>query len=49
MYDCMQIMGGFAYTTEYPLGRAWRDARLGTIGAGASEIMKEIIAKDAKL
>ncbi len=49
MYDCMQIMGGFAYTTEYPVGRAWRDARLNTIGAGASEIMKEIIAKDAKL
>ncbi len=49
MYDCMQIMGGFAYTTEYPIGRAWRDARLNTIGAGASEIMKEIIAKDAKL
>lgn len=48
-YDCMQIMGGFAYTTEYPLGRAWRDARLNTIGAGASEIMKEIIAKEAKL
>jgi alkylation response protein AidB-like acyl-CoA dehydrogenase len=49
MYDCMQIMGGFAYTTEYPIGRAWRDARLNTIGAGTSEIMKEIIAKDAKL
>ena len=49
MYDCMQIMGGFAYTTEYPIGRAWRDARLNTIGGGASEIMKEIIAKQAKL
>ena len=49
MYDCMQIMGGFAYTTEYPIGRAWRDGRLNTIGAGTSEIMKEIIAKDAKL
>ena len=49
MYDCMQIMGGFAYTTEYPLGRAWRDARLNTIGAGTSEIMKEIIVKETKL
>jgi citronellyl-CoA dehydrogenase len=48
-YDCMQIMGGFGYTTEYPLGRAWRDGRLDTIGAGASEIMKEIIAKESKL
>jgi citronellyl-CoA dehydrogenase len=48
-YDCMQIMGGFAYTTEYPVGRMWRDVRLSTIGAGASEIMKEIIAKEEKL
>jgi alkylation response protein AidB-like acyl-CoA dehydrogenase len=48
-YDCMQIFGGFAYTTEYPIGRLWRDLRLNTIGAGTSEIMKEIIAKDEKL
>lgn len=48
-YDCMQIMGGFAYTTEYPLGRMWRDLRLNTIGAGTSEIMKEILAKEEKL
>lgn len=48
-YDCMQICGGFAYTTEYPLGRMWRDLRLNTIGAGTSEIMKEIISKETKL
>jgi citronellyl-CoA dehydrogenase len=48
-YDCMQIFGGFGYTTEYPIGRTWRDTRLNTIGAGTSEIMKEIIAKEAKL
>jgi len=48
-YDCMQIFGGFGYTTEYPIGRYWRDARLMTIGAGASEIMKEIIAKQEGL
>ncbi len=48
-YDCMQIFGGFGYTTEYPIGRFWRDVRLHTIGAGASEIMKEIIAKDYKI
>jgi len=48
-YDCMQMMGGFAYTTEYPIGRIWRDLRLNTIGAGTSEIMKEIIAKEEKL
>jgi citronellyl-CoA dehydrogenase len=45
MYDCMQIFGGFGYTTEYPIGRMWRDARLFTIGAGTSEIMKEILSK----
>lgn len=48
-YDCMQIFGGFAYTTDYPIGRMWRDIRLNTIGAGTSEIMKEIIAKEEKL
>ncbi len=48
-YDCMQMMGGFAYTTEYPIGRMWRDVRLSTIGAGTSEIMKEIISKEEKL
>jgi len=48
-YDCMQIFGGFGYTTEYPIGRFWRDTRLFTIGAGASEIMKEIIAKQEGL
>lgn len=48
-YDCMQIMGGFSYTTEYPIGRMWRDLRLNTIGAGTSEIMKEILAKEEKL
>ena len=49
MYDCMQIFGGFGYTTEYPIGRAWRDVRLNTVGAGTSEIMKEILAKEEKI
>ena len=48
-YDCMQMFGGFGYTTEYPIGRAWRDVRLNTIGAGTVEIMKEIIAKEEKI
>ena len=48
-YDCMQIFGGFGYTTDYPISRFWRDARLNTIGAGSSEIMKEILAKEEKL
>jgi alkylation response protein AidB-like acyl-CoA dehydrogenase len=49
IYDCMQLFGGFGYTTEYPIGRMWRDIRLNTIGAGTSEIMKEIIAKEEKI
>ena len=45
MYDCMQMYGGFGYTTEYAIGRAWTDARLITIGGGTSEVMKEILVK----
>jgi len=45
MYDCLQLHGGFGYTTEYPIGRAWTDTRLVTIGAGTSEVMKEILVK----
>lgn len=45
LYDCLQLHGGFGYTTSYPIGRAWTDARLLTIGGGTSEIMKEIIIK----
>lgn len=48
-YDSMQIFGGFGYTTEYPIGRHWRDVRLHTVGAGTSEIMKEILVKEEKL
>ena len=44
-YDCMQLHGGMGYVTETDIARAWRDVRLLTIGGGASEIMKEIIAK----
>ena len=45
IYDCMQMYGGFGYTTEYPISRAWTDVRLITIGGGTSEIMKEILTK----
>jgi citronellyl-CoA dehydrogenase len=44
-YDCQQFHGGMGYVSESHIARAWRDARLITIGGGASEIMKEIIAK----
>lgn len=45
LYDCMQIHGGFGYTTDFPISRAWTDVRLITIGGGTSEIMKEILVK----
>lgn len=44
-YDCQQLHGGFGYTTEYLAGRFFADIRLVTIGGGASEVMKEILAK----
>jgi alkylation response protein AidB-like acyl-CoA dehydrogenase len=43
--DAIQILGGHGYMHEFPVERAWRNARLGRIGAGSDEIMKEIIAK----
>lgn len=45
IYDCLQFLGGYGYMEEYPLARMMRDSRLGPIGGGTSEIMKEVIAK----
>lgn len=44
-YECLQAHGGVGYMEEYDISRFFRDIRLITIGAGTSEIMKEIIAK----
>jgi alkylation response protein AidB-like acyl-CoA dehydrogenase len=44
--DCLQLFGGYGYTDEYPISRFYRDARVQTIYAGSSEIMKEVIARD---
>ncbi len=43
-YDMGQIHGGYSYIHEYPIERAFRDSRLGTLGAGTSEVMRSIIA-----
>ena len=43
--EAIQIHGGWGYMEEYGVARAWRDARLGTVGAGTTEIMYEIISK----
>lgn len=42
---CLQFLGGYGYMEEYPLARMMRDSRLGPIGGGTSEILREIIAK----
>ncbi|MBT9190314.1 acyl-CoA dehydrogenase family protein [Zobellia russellii] len=44
-YDCLQFLGGYGYIEDYPMARMFRDSRLGPIGGGTSEILKEIIAK----
>jgi acyl-CoA dehydrogenase len=41
----LQIHGGYGYMREYGIERAVRDARLGPIGGGTDEIMKEIVGK----
>jgi citronellyl-CoA dehydrogenase len=46
-YDCMQLHGGMGYVLETGIARAWRDVRVMTIAGGTSEIMKEIISKQA--
>lgn len=45
IYSCLQMLGGYGYMEEYPLARLMRDSRLGPIGGGTSEIMKEILSK----
>nr|WP_299344520.1 acyl-CoA dehydrogenase family protein [Allomuricauda sp.] len=42
---CLQMLGGYGYMEEYPMARLLRDSRLGRIGGGTSEILKEILAK----
>lgn len=43
--ECLQFFGGFGTVEEYPMERFFRDSRFGTIVAGTSEIMREVIAK----
>ena len=42
---CLQLHGGFGYMREYPIARAYLDARVQTIYAGTTEVMKEIIGR----
>jgi len=43
---CLQLFGGYGYMVEYPISRAFVDARVQRIYGGTSEIMKEIISRD---
>ncbi len=43
---CLQMHGGYGYMLEYPVSRAYIDARIQRIYGGASEIMKEVIARE---
>ena len=43
--ECLQFFGGYGFMEEYPIARLWRDARGGTITAGTSDIMREIVAR----
>ncbi|GAA0496643.1 acyl-CoA dehydrogenase [Paractinoplanes deccanensis] len=42
---CLQVFGGYGYTTEYPIARMYADARVQKIYGGTNEIMKELIAR----
>lgn len=46
---CLQFFGGWGYMEEYPIARAFRDARVQTIYGGTTEIMKEIIGRSLGL
>ncbi len=47
--ECLQIHGGYGYMREYGIERAVRDARLGPIGGGTDEVMKEILGRQMGL
>jgi acyl-CoA dehydrogenase len=44
--ECLQFFGGYGYMIEYPIARAFIDARITRIAGGAAEVMKQIIARD---
>ena len=43
--QCVQLFGGYGYMREYPIARAWADARVQRIYGGTNEIMKELISR----
>ena len=45
MDECLQLHGGYGYMWEYPIARAYADARVQRIYGGTNEIMKEVIGR----
>ena len=45
MDECLQLFGGWGYMLEYPIARAFADARMARIGGGTTEVMKHIIGR----
>ena len=45
MDECVQLFGGYGYMWEYPIARAYADARVSRLYGGTSEIMKEVISR----
>jgi acyl-CoA dehydrogenase len=45
MDECVQLFGGYGYMWEYPIARAYADARVQRIYGGTNEIMKEVITR----
>ena len=44
--ECLQLHGGWGYMWDYPVCRAYADARIVKIAGGSMEVMKQIIARD---
>jgi isovaleryl-CoA dehydrogenase len=44
--EAIQALGGVGYTSEFPTGRLWRDAKLYEIGAGTSEVRRMLIGRE---
>jgi alkylation response protein AidB-like acyl-CoA dehydrogenase len=49
MDRCLQLHGGYGYMMEYPVAKAWVDARIQSIYGGTTEIMKEIVGRSLDL
>jgi acyl-CoA dehydrogenase len=49
MDECVQLFGGYGYMWEYPITRAYADARVQRIYGGTNEIMKEVISRSMGL